>query len=108
MLGIGIGRMTAPRVETVALVNRSPSVALEVAAAQRPKLAVLDVSTAFVQELRSAGQTALELDELTRFRIHGVTGAGRQDGVVGQRSGRSGGGRDDNASRPLPSRPVCL
>ncbi len=34
VLGIGIGRMTAPRVETVAQVNRSPSVALEVAAAQ--------------------------------------------------------------------------
>jgi hypothetical protein len=34
VLGIGIGRMTAPRVETVAQVNKSPSVALEVAAAQ--------------------------------------------------------------------------
>ena len=34
VLGIGIGRMTVPRVETVAQVNKSPSVALEVAAAQ--------------------------------------------------------------------------
>ena len=36
---------------------------------------MLDVSTAFVKDLRSAGQTSLALDELTRFRIHGVTGA---------------------------------
>jgi len=34
VIGIGIGRMTAPAVETVAQVNKSPSVALEVAAAQ--------------------------------------------------------------------------
>ena len=36
---------------------------------------MLDVSTAFVKDMRSAGQTALDIDELIRFRIHGVTGA---------------------------------
>lgn len=39
------------------------------------RLAILDVSSAFAREVRDAGQASLTLDELVRFRIHGVTGA---------------------------------
>ena len=38
------------------------------------RLAVMDVSTAFVKDIRGAGQAAIDLEELVRFKIHGVTG----------------------------------
>lgn len=47
----------------------------DVAGGRLMRLALLDVTTAFVRELRQAGQTSLPIDDLVRFRIHGVTGA---------------------------------
>lgn len=43
--------------------------------ADTPRLAVLDVSTAYVRELQDAGYSKLSLDELTRMRIHRVSAA---------------------------------
>ena len=43
--------------------------------AQVMRHALLDVTTTFVRDLRDAGQTALALDDLTRLKIHGVSGA---------------------------------
>jgi hypothetical protein len=40
------------------------------------RLAVMDVGTAFVKDIRAAGQPVDQIDELVRFKIHGVTGAG--------------------------------
>lgn len=47
----------------------------DMAGARMMRLALLDVTTAFVRELRQAGRTSLPLDDLVRFRIHGVSGA---------------------------------
>jgi hypothetical protein len=46
-----------------------------VAPGNAPRLAVLDVSTAYVRELQDAGYSKLPLGELTRMRIHRVSAA---------------------------------
>jgi hypothetical protein len=47
----------------------------QVAPADTPRLAVLDVNTAYVRELQDTGYSKLPLDELTRMRIHRVSAA---------------------------------
>lgn len=71
--GRGSGRYVFQPSETYLAAMRR--LGYQIAPADTPRLAVLDVSTAYVKELADAGHAKLSLDELTRMRIHRVSAA---------------------------------